>query len=222
MIEREGGVDRHHVREPAELRDLLGVAPLVDEPDDQEQPARREAVVDHLQHAALEPERVEREHAEHHEAEVADRGVGDQLLHVLLHQRHEPGVDDADDRERHHPRHRVERRLRQERQREADEAVGPHLQQHARQDHRARGRRLDVGVGQPGVEREHRHLDREAEEEGEEHPELQVGRDPHLQPHACSRSCRSPRTPAASWRGSRAPGCRAASPPSPRACTGRT
>ena len=144
--------------------------------------AGREAVVDHLQHAALEPERVEREHPEHHEAEVADRGVRDQLLHVLLHERHEPGVHDRDDRERRHPGHRVERRLRQERQREADEAVGAHLQQHAGQDHRARGGRLDVGVGQPGVEREHRDLDREAQEEGQEHPELQVGRDLHAQP----------------------------------------
>ena len=62
----------------------------------------------------------------------------------------------------------------QERQAEADEAVGAHLQQHAGQDDRAGGRRLDVRVGQPGVEREHRHLDREAEEEGQEHPELQT------------------------------------------------
>ena len=31
-------------------------------------------------------------------------------------------------------------------------------------------RRLDVGVGQPGVQREHRDLDREGDREGEEHP----------------------------------------------------
>ena len=52
------------------------------------------------------------------------------------------------------------RRHREERQREAHEAVGAHLQQHRRQDHRAAGRRLDVRVRQPGVERHHRHLDR--------------------------------------------------------------
>ena len=140
-------------------------------------------MVDHLQDAALEPERVEREHPQHHEAEVAHRRVGDELLHVLLHEGHERGVDDADDREGHHPRHRLEGRLGQEGQREADEAVGPHLQEDAGQDHGARGGGLDVGVGEPGVEREHRHLDREAQEEGEEDPELQVRGDPHLHPH---------------------------------------
>ena len=60
----------------------------------------------------------------------------------------------------------------EQRNREAHEAVGAHLEQDAGQDHRARGRRLDVGVGQPGVEREHRHLDREREREREEQPEL--------------------------------------------------
>ncbi len=44
----------------------------------------------------------------------------------------------------------------EERQGEAQEAVGPHLQQDRGQEDRAGGRRLDVGVGQPGVEREER------------------------------------------------------------------
>ena len=56
---------------------------------------------------------------------------------------------------------------------EADEAVAAQLQQDAGQDHRARRRGLDVGVGQPGVEREHRDLDREGQEEREEGAELQ-------------------------------------------------
>ena len=54
------------------------------------------------------------------------------------------------------------RRVGEQREAELHEAVGAHLQQHAGQDHRARGRRLDVRVGQPGVQRHHRHLDREA------------------------------------------------------------
>ena len=66
---------------------------------------------------------------------------------------------------------------REHRQREADEAVAAELQQHAGEDHRARGRRLDVGVGQPGVDRPHRQLDREAGEEGEEQPLLRLDRE---------------------------------------------
>ena len=62
----------------------------------------------------------------------------------------------------------------EERHGEPEEAVGPHLEQDARQDHAAGGRRLDVGVGQPGVEREERHLDREAGEEQEEDEHLRT------------------------------------------------
>ena len=66
---------------------------------------------------------------------------------------------------------------RQHRQREAQEAVAAHLQQHAGQDHRARRRRLDMRVGQPGMDRPHRHLDRERGEEGQPQPVLHAGRE---------------------------------------------
>ena len=81
-------------------------------------------------------------------------------------------VDDADHREQADPRRPGLRGLGQDRERDADEAVGAELQQDRGQEHRADGRRLGVRVGQPRVEREHRHLDREAEE--------QPGEDQHL------------------------------------------
>ena len=71
--------------------------------------------------------------------------------------------------------------MRQQRQREAQEAVGAHLQQNTGQDHRAGGGRFHMGVGQPGVEREHRHLDGEAQEERPEDPLLDAAR--KLQAH---------------------------------------
>ena len=55
---------------------------------------------------------------------------------------------------------------------QADQAVAADLQQDAGQDHADRRRRLDVGVGQPGVERERRQLDAEADEEQDEDPRL--------------------------------------------------
>ena len=61
----------------------------------------------------------------------------------------------------------------QQRQREADEAVRAHLQQNAGQDHGAGRGRFGVRVRQPGVEREHRHLDGEREEEAPEQKHLQ-------------------------------------------------
>ena len=55
---------------------------------------------------------------------------------------------------------------REQRQTEAQHAVGPHLQQHAGQHHGARCGRLDVRIRQPGVKREQRNLDREGYEKG--------------------------------------------------------
>ena len=133
-------------------------------------------MVDHLEDAALEAQGVQREDAEHHEAEVAHRAVGDQALPVLLDESDKRSVNDPDDRESGDPPHRFAARLGQERNREPHEAVGPHLQQHPGQDDRTGGGRLDVGVRKPGVEREHRDLDGEPDEEGEEHPELETRR----------------------------------------------
>ena len=115
------------------------------------------------------------------EAHMRHRGIGDELLHVLLHQRDQRGVDDGDHRQRVDQRREIDRRLREHRQREAQEAVAADLQQDRGQDHRARRRRLDMRVGQPGVDRPHRHLDRERGEEGKPRPGLQRAREGVMQ-----------------------------------------
>ena len=102
--------------------------------------------------------------------EVGDRRVRDQPLEVLLHRGDDRAVDDADDAEREEQRREVDRRLGEQVEAEAQEAVGAELQHDAGEDHRAGRRRLGVGVGQPGVEREQRHLDREGDGEAEEQP----------------------------------------------------
>ena len=103
---------------------------------------------------------------------VGDRGIGDQLLHVLLHERDQRGVDDRDNAQRIDEGHEEGARVRQHGQREAEEAVAPHLQQNTGEDHRARRRRLHVRVGEPGVERPHRQLNGEGGEEREPEPGL--------------------------------------------------
>ena len=60
---------------------------------------------------------------------------------------------------------------------DADVAVGAELEQHRGQDDRALGGRLGVGVGQPGVEREQRHLDAEADEHAAEDEQLAAAHD---------------------------------------------
>ncbi len=63
---------------------------------------------------------------------------------------------------------------------EAQHAVGAHLQQHAGQQDGSGGRSFDVGVGQPGVEREQRNLHRKRQEESEEEPLRRGGEVGHL------------------------------------------
>ena len=165
-----GGEDRGDRLDALERADLAGVAALVDPADQDEQCAGGDAVVDHLQHAAGDRLVRERERAEHDEAEVGDRRVGDEPLEVLLHRGDDGAVGDPDDGEREQQRPGPVGRLGEEVDAEPEQAVRAELQHHAGQDHRAGGRGLRVGVGQPGVQRERRHLDEERDGEREEQP----------------------------------------------------
>ena len=139
---------------------------------------------DHLHHRALHAEargfrialvanqHQRDENAEGDEAHVRDRRIRDQLLHVFLHQRDQADVDHSDEAQRDHQPGEFVARIGRDRQAETQEAVAADLQHDRRQDHRAAGRRLDVRVGQPGVDREHRHLHRERDQEGKEQPHL--------------------------------------------------
>ena len=127
-------------------------------------------MVHHLHHAALDALGGEGEGAEHDEAEVGDRRVGDEPLQVALHRGDDRAVEDADHAEGHQRGREPHRRLGEQVEAEAHEPVGAELQHHAGQDHRAGRGRLGVGVGQPGVQREQRHLHGERHREGEEDP----------------------------------------------------
>ena len=107
-------------------------------------------------------------------AHVADRAVGDQLLEVGLGHGREGAVDDVDDAEQRHAPGQDLGGPGTDRVGDAEDAVAAHLQQHAGQDHADRRRRFDVGIGQPGVEREDRHLDGEADEQEQEHGVLEA------------------------------------------------
>ena len=106
---------------------------------------------------------------------MRDRRIGHQLLHVVLHQRHQADVDHRHQRQRDHQPGPLVAGIGHDRQVEAQEAVATDLQRDRGQDHRAGGRRFHVGVRQPGVHREHRHLHREGDGEGEEQPGLLPG-----------------------------------------------
>src|SRR5713226_6165051 len=127
---------------------------------------------EHLEDGALHGDVLEGEDAEHDEAKVADAGVGDEFFQVGLNESDQRAVDDADDSERGDKRSSAMRGVGEERQAEANHAVGAHFQEHAGEDDGAGGGRFHVGVGQPGVEREERDFDGESQEEGEEEVHL--------------------------------------------------
>ena len=99
-------------RQSAERGDQAGVRPLVDDADAEEERTGVEPVRQHHHHRAVQPFRshdpamVQQmdEDAERDEAHVADRRVGDQLLHVGLDERDQRAVDDGDDRQDDDPR----------------------------------------------------------------------------------------------------------------------
>lgn len=126
-----------------------------------------EAVGDHLYHGALQGQFAAGVDGDHHEAHVGDAGVGHQSLDVGLGERHDGAVDDADKTQHHGVGGKFGGRLGEQRQGEAQQAVGGGLQQDPRQVHGTRGRCLAVGIRQPAVQRYQRHLDREGDEEAQ-------------------------------------------------------
>src|SRR5262245_20325602 len=110
------GVERHAVDEAAIGGDLARMHAVVDHADAQEQSRRHDAVRDHLEDAAGNALRRGCENAHGDEAHMPYGGIGDELLHVLLHQRHQRGVDHRDDRQREHERSEIVRGGREHRQ----------------------------------------------------------------------------------------------------------
>ena len=126
--------------------------PLLERTHQNEEGACAEAVRQHLHDRALQRQRVPGIDAEQDKPQMADAGIGNQALHVVLGEGEHRAVEDADHAERHRHRREGGRRRGEERDREAQQSVGAGLQEQAREDDAAGGRRLGMGIGQPGVE----------------------------------------------------------------------
>ena len=134
-------------------------------------------MVEHLQHGPLDALVAEREDAQRHESHVRDRRVRDQLLDVRLGQGKATAEQNRGNRQPQDERAEAGRSVRKNGQADPDETVAAHLEQDARQDDAARGRSFGMRVRKPRVQRNHRQLDRESEQQGDENPCLRVHRD---------------------------------------------
>ena len=130
-------------------------------------------MAEHDRDRSVDTDDGDRGDTQHGEAHVRHGRVGDQLLEVGLGEGDGRSVDDRDHRQHGEEPLPCGETGRQDRQRHPKEAVGAHLQQRTGKNGRCRRRRLDVGVGKPGVQGPDRHLDRETEEEQQEEPPLQ-------------------------------------------------
>ena len=82
----------------AVLAHVVGAVALVEQAEQHEEGCASEALVQNLIDAAVQARNGEGEDAQSDEAELAQRGVGGELLQVVLHQRQQPAVDDANGR----------------------------------------------------------------------------------------------------------------------------
>src|SRR5579859_1135789 len=184
---------RHKQKESRDDRQRSGKAPVfanqvrvpavIEHSDKHEKSARGYSVVQHLIQGALNRRGIERKKPEHHKSKVADRGVGNQALEVCLHHGHEGAVNNSDDGQNGDVGSETVSRFGKKRQTETQHSVRTHLQQHAGKHHGTRGGRFGVSVGEPGVQREKRHLDGKRQEKSGKKKLLGTQRENHLAAH---------------------------------------
>src|SRR2546425_3519933 len=165
---------RHDFREALELGNVPAPGSMLHRAGEHEQDRRDNPVVEHLEDRALDANHREARGAQEDEPHVPDRAVRDQSLQVHL--------GEADERRVHHrdgPKDRenppqVSCGVGEDSEVDPEDPVPAHLQEDARQENGASGRRLDVSVREPRVERERGELHEEANQEGCEHRNLQA------------------------------------------------
>jgi hypothetical protein len=140
---------------------------LVDHAHQQKQRSRRHAVVDHLQDATTHPLGIQSKNSKHQKTHMADARVGNEAFHIVLRHGHQGAIQDANNGKEDDETEHVLTPHRQQGQAQTYKTIGAHLQQHASQDDAPSRWRIGMGIGEPGMEGEHRHFDGKTEEKGE-------------------------------------------------------
>ena len=112
----------------------LGPGALVEQRDDQKQRRDDQPVGDHLQHRAVGAVGPQRPDPQRDEAELRDRGVAGDEPRVGLRERHHRPVEDRGERDQQDHLLEAARRGGEERQHDAQEAVGADLREHPGED----------------------------------------------------------------------------------------
>ena len=162
------------MREPPQIADAAEIRLVVDVADLREKEREHDAVRHHIRDRTADAHGVQRRKAEQDIAHMGDGRIGNHVLDVALRERDVGGVDDVDHRE-HGDDGRPELCAeRQDKDADADERVTAYFFQYARVDHGDRGGRARIAVGRPDVQREHREMRAEADEQEEERGDLHL------------------------------------------------
>ena len=119
----------------------------------------------HLEHGSADSQGINGTDPHQHKAHVAHGTAGNPAFHVVLGEGVEGAVNDVHDPKDHQGWRQGGVRFRKHLHVEAQQGVAAHLEEHPCQQHRHRSVGLTVGIGQPGVEREHRQFHAEANQE---------------------------------------------------------
>src|SRR2546425_6921642 len=165
---------RHDFREALKLGNVPGPGGMLYRAGEHEQDRRDNPVVEHLEDPALDANHREARGAQEDEPHVPDRAVRDQSLQVHLGEADERRVHHRDGPEDRENPPQVSCGVGEDPEVDPEDPVPAHLQEDARQQNGASGRRLDVSVREPGVEWERGELHQEANQEGCEHRNLQA------------------------------------------------
>ena len=111
----------HLLRNAAKDGDFAGVSMIVDDTDAEEQHAGNDTMAEHLDGRPRQGRHTEgdiantgsRGHTKQNNTHVADTGIGDKLLHILLHQADTRAIDDINDGQDRQPARELVDTLRQ-------------------------------------------------------------------------------------------------------------
>ena len=129
---------------------------------------------DHHQHRAGHADEVQARDAEENKAHVRHAGITDEPVEILLPHRHPAAIQNVAEAEPGDDVHPALRRLRHQRQRDANQTVEAEFLQHAGMQHGRRRRRDAVTQRRPGMERPERNQNAEAEQQQREDEILRV------------------------------------------------
>ena len=101
---------------------------VINDANTQEERTRHQAVAQHHNDRAFNTLLVERKQPDSHNCHVRDRGIGDQLFHILLHQSNQRRVHNGHHRQAKDQWNKVGTCFREHRQRETQKAVAAHFQ----------------------------------------------------------------------------------------------